>query len=340
MLLRQARRLHTMQYRHSGTGEEEVRTRPPGKVAVNLEHGFLQAILECPDDDTSRLVYADWLEETQGAAGADRAEFIRVQVELATCSFDNPRRLLLEARERALLRQHAATWRRALPRLDGVQWGHFERGFVGAIWTDVTTLRRDADTIFNAQPIVSLWLGPIHDGDFTALTNSRWLARIQAISLRDQVLSAARVLPLAETTHATWLRRIYLLEASGPLEPAVALLRSPRLAAFRHLHLCHCRWSPQAVRSLAGCASLTRLTSLDLSSNALGDESVVTLAASPHLANLEYLNLSRNLIGSQGAHALAHSLHLGRLFWLDVTANRLDADGIHTLRERFPLVRF
>jgi len=41
---------------------------------------FLRAILEAPDDDGPRLVYADWLEERGEEA---RAEFIRVQVELA-----------------------------------------------------------------------------------------------------------------------------------------------------------------------------------------------------------------------------------------------------------------
>jgi uncharacterized protein (TIGR02996 family) len=41
---------------------------------------FLRAVLEHPDDDGPRLVYADWLDE-QGQA--DRAEFIRVQCELA-----------------------------------------------------------------------------------------------------------------------------------------------------------------------------------------------------------------------------------------------------------------
>jgi uncharacterized protein (TIGR02996 family) len=41
---------------------------------------FLQAILESPDDDTPRLVYADYLDEH---ADPDRSEFIRVQGLLA-----------------------------------------------------------------------------------------------------------------------------------------------------------------------------------------------------------------------------------------------------------------
>jgi uncharacterized protein (TIGR02996 family) len=41
---------------------------------------FMVAICAAPDDDTPRLAFADWLEE-QGEA--ERAEFIRVQVEIA-----------------------------------------------------------------------------------------------------------------------------------------------------------------------------------------------------------------------------------------------------------------
>jgi uncharacterized protein (TIGR02996 family) len=43
---------------------------------------FIRAILDAPDDDVPRLVYADWLDERGDAA---RSEFVRVQCELATC---------------------------------------------------------------------------------------------------------------------------------------------------------------------------------------------------------------------------------------------------------------
>lgn len=44
------------------------------------EQALLQSIIDNPDDDFSRLVFADWLEEN---GQADRAEFIRVQVAIA-----------------------------------------------------------------------------------------------------------------------------------------------------------------------------------------------------------------------------------------------------------------
>jgi uncharacterized protein (TIGR02996 family) len=40
------------------------------------DEAFLADIIESPDDDTPRLVYADWLEDNDQP---DRAAFIRVQ---------------------------------------------------------------------------------------------------------------------------------------------------------------------------------------------------------------------------------------------------------------------
>ena len=44
------------------------------------ERSLYSAILADPDDDTVRLAYADWLDEN---GQSERAEFIRVQIELA-----------------------------------------------------------------------------------------------------------------------------------------------------------------------------------------------------------------------------------------------------------------
>jgi len=69
---------------------------------------FLRPIIESPEDDALRLVYADWLEEHGDAA---RAEFIRAQCALARMADDDPRRPELSAREQELLSEHG--WARA-----------------------------------------------------------------------------------------------------------------------------------------------------------------------------------------------------------------------------------
>src|SRR5262245_21107931 len=41
---------------------EDGRTKGPGRGSTMSEEGFLEAVAEVPEDDTPRLVYADWLE--------------------------------------------------------------------------------------------------------------------------------------------------------------------------------------------------------------------------------------------------------------------------------------
>jgi uncharacterized protein (TIGR02996 family) len=49
------------------------------EVRVTHDDAFLQSILEAPDDDSPRLIYADWLDER----GDPRAEFLRLECRLA-----------------------------------------------------------------------------------------------------------------------------------------------------------------------------------------------------------------------------------------------------------------
>src|SRR5687767_9914360 len=86
------------------------------------EPALLAAIAARPDDDTPRLVYADWLDD-HGAA--ERAEFIRLQCRLARDDEDDP-----AAAERAdeLENQHRIRWLAGVPTGPGLRWS-FHRGF-------------------------------------------------------------------------------------------------------------------------------------------------------------------------------------------------------------------
>src|SRR5207253_4331362 len=83
--------------RQRGTGPPALvlRALEMGRFATSEEAALLRAIVERPEDDGVRLVYADWLEEH---GQPERADFIRVQIELARLPVDDPRRPDLEAR--------------------------------------------------------------------------------------------------------------------------------------------------------------------------------------------------------------------------------------------------
>ncbi len=96
-----------------------------GSGIVVTHNALFQAILDNPDDDGVRLVYADFLEER---GEPERAAFIRVQIELAQLPEGDPRRPALSAREQALLKEHEKEWASPL-RPWATRWG-FRRGFV------------------------------------------------------------------------------------------------------------------------------------------------------------------------------------------------------------------
>ncbi len=117
-----------------------------------IPEAFLKSILANPDDDGLRLVAADWLEEH---GECDRAEFIRVQVELAASRnggmpalhFSNLRR-----RERELLEAHGEQWAAPVPLQ---YYPIFSRGFVHNLTTDWANWSHgdNAARIMAAQPI-------------------------------------------------------------------------------------------------------------------------------------------------------------------------------------------
>jgi uncharacterized protein (TIGR02996 family) len=117
------------------------------------DDAFLQAIIESPDDDGLRLVYADYLEE-QGQP--ERAELIRVQIELARFQEDPSWRDEWEAREQELLRAHGEQWLGPLRGLVS-QWT-FRRGFVEEATVAVQTVLAQHDALRRVAPLTTFWV--------------------------------------------------------------------------------------------------------------------------------------------------------------------------------------
>src|ERR1051325_2765416 len=86
---------------------------------MDTQEAFMKAIIDQPDDDAVRLVYADWLDEN---GQPERAEFIRVQIELSRISEDDPRYWDLKTREEDLLIDRGDSWVRELP--EGMRGAH------------------------------------------------------------------------------------------------------------------------------------------------------------------------------------------------------------------------
>src|SRR5438445_9770268 len=179
------------------------------KKPVDPQAALFRAILEEPWDDTHRLVYADWLEEN---GQPERGQFIRAQVERARLAEDDPRYKALLRQEKRLTKGHKATWKAELPRLGGVTWGDFERGFVGSVSIrSAFMFHRLFRTIVTLAPIEVV---QVRDAStLHALAISVHLSRVRELRLAG--LSFQSTCTLAEFAASPHLRRLVVLDLSA-----------------------------------------------------------------------------------------------------------------------------
>ncbi len=151
---------------------------------MSTEAALLRAIREMPDEDTPRLVYADYLDEEGDSA---RAEFIRVQVERARIPEGDPQRAALEDREHDLLAEHECAWLGVPPDdMEGLTEWEFERGFVNEIAANPYFMLGPGSDLCAAHP-VRRW--SVQGGQMDMIEDLReagrkgWFARLEAIDL-------------------------------------------------------------------------------------------------------------------------------------------------------------
>jgi uncharacterized protein (TIGR02996 family) len=194
-----------------------------------LEASFLRSIAKEPDDDTSRLVFADWLEERGEAA---RAEFIRVQCELASAGLAEERRHALRLRERALLDAHRREWCGAfgLP----VEDVRFERGLIAGVrpasWKGGKLLHPAISP--RLATLTELDLSGLRLGDdgLATFAGAARLPALRKLILSDNGITDAGAAALASATGLPCLDTVYLFKNPIGTGARAALERS---AGFR-----------------------------------------------------------------------------------------------------------
>lgn len=194
---------------------------------------LLKAVCEHPEDDTPRLVLADWLQENGEEA---RAEFIRLQVLMAQVESqakDNwPAWQRLCARESELRIGHDEEWWRELPEAPGYRLGRlFVRGFVErAMVTQWDAFARDVEVVLAASPIVALSVNC--RVDLAQLTVTETLARFPTLGLATEEFTEADWLALV----ATPLPKLKLLSVREPFGDLRFLCRRLEARFGERLH--------------------------------------------------------------------------------------------------------
>jgi uncharacterized protein (TIGR02996 family) len=277
---------------------------------VSREAPLIQAILDDPDDNTIRLVYADWLEEHGDAGDAARGEFIRVQIALTQIDEDDPRCLALYLREQELLEEHQQHWISELPegmRKRPLAGPVFRRGFVSRVSVTFDAFLTRAEQLYATTPVEHVHISEMHH--VADLAACPWLARLERLDLSQNPVTPEHLTILLQSPHLPPLTEVYLGGHQLGADGAERLTRSPRMATVRHLELegRTDRWGR------------------------INTDGARALASSPHLGELRHLLIGGNGIGDAGAAALAESSAFPRLVELALNNSDLTADGVGAL---------
>lgn len=259
------------------------------------DRAFLQAIVEAPDDDAPRLMYADWLEER----GEPRAAFIRAQCLLQRLDPGDPRRADLEDMLAELFAAHEAVWAAPLSNSVARSW-RFRRGFVERISAEAQVFPAHAADWFAAFPLRELefcWPWP----DASLLADCPHLARLEVLALRGWAMRNTDLRVVLSSPHLSRLTELDLTGQGIEAPHAVELVQSPLLARLRKLRLGENRgFGDRAARALAAAPAAAGLTTLDLGHTNLTAHGVGDVLGSWNLTGLRELNL-----GTPGPRHLA-----------------------------------
>ncbi|MBP3954535.1 TIGR02996 domain-containing protein [Gemmata sp. G18] len=293
---------------------------------------LLAAIIATPDEDTPRLMYADWLQENGNDA---RAEFIRLHIEW-------DRRPHYAPPNEDLKRRLIAAWEAAGLKTEGAI---FERGFDSvAAFRECSDLREHGASVFGSKPVRVLYL------------DEGWLTTEEDDNERAQAF--AELLPiLGGLTGLGASDNRYVLA-----DFAEELLQSPRASALRMLDFgpcagvwdceriatakdltsllvldCSAAWEfdcKATVGPLVGAAHLRSLVALRFGmandvEGFIGPDEIQTLVQSPCFTNLRQLVLNGQvLFDDEAVRRLLHWGHIGQLEVLEISRTQVGAEGL------------
>ena len=257
---------------------------------------FLQAILDVPDDDAPRLIYADWLDDH---GQSDRAEFIRIQCALAVPA-DRARQREYEMRELELLARCQEEW--AAPVRDLVDGWTFRRGFVGRVRADGQRFSAGPEAILRPAPVqeVQLFWGLLRPPERAQLLARACgcpdLLRLRSLDLAGNYLGSAGAEALAACEYLTGLTTLDLGQNHVGDRGLKALASSPFLPNLTTLILSDNDVGPVGIRSLVAAVQALestgrspRLEVLDLRGNRLGVAGRREILAAPFLRRIAYM---------------------------------------------------
>jgi uncharacterized protein (TIGR02996 family) len=201
--------------------------------------GLLAAILEDPDDDVPRLVYADWLEEHGDEV---YARFIRKQIALAQVPEYHPLWVRHWFEDRNPITGYGFDDRcPALP--DELRWAGwaFARGFPANVKvTDVADFVTNALALFAVAPVQALSVDSEYGEstpDLSTLCDSPYFARLRRMHFSLSRIPANVIRRIQNSAHSANLAELEVEFSKFDEDGIEALFRPPLITHLTRLRL-------------------------------------------------------------------------------------------------------
>lgn len=323
------------------------------------------AVVANPDDDTPRLIFADWLDEH---GQPDRAAFIRMQIDAARAEPWSPAAREAEHRADAVYGLGQPDWKPDWAESLAVQ---YHRGFVEGITVDAHAFPQLAERVFEQFPLRTLTLSRpwiAEDGVFSNSLNKAFghpfLRRIHRLELNRVNIAPEELYALSDSPHLADLHELSLSGNPLSVDWLVEFLNSRTMPNLNVIELAEIAHIGPALSSGLSKCSHRRFTKLDCSGIRLLFNELIDVLQSPALQAVEELHLRWSLgpnclgpltqidmasvmpwrrlrrldctgqgFGSGGVEAITKKVNSETLRWLGLAANDIGADGVNWLLE-------
>jgi uncharacterized protein (TIGR02996 family) len=321
-----------------------------------------RAIVENPDEDTHRLVFADWLDENRQP---DRAAFIRAQIEAARAEPFSPQARAANDKADELLKKHRLAWTTSIR--DKASEIRFQRGFVTGVHTEASEFSRVAPPLFEAEPVQELTLSRSPDPDvwasvepvfemphlrrlrqlalaprlellydeYGAISKSQHLDALTDLSLRDNPIDPAWLQEVLDGDRLAALTGLDITDCTNLGPRLVTALEKASHRTFRRLDVTRVMFPSDHLRRMLACRCLQNVEELRVGCVARPSEPGplfhLDLGWVMPWERLSVLDLSGQHLGDEGVKAITRAKETTALRWLGLANNSLGPESVRML---------
>jgi uncharacterized protein (TIGR02996 family) len=325
------------------------------------ERDFLQAILADPDDDSPRLIFADWLEEH---GDPERAEFIRTQIELDSIPYLDVRQFCARLRLESIIEKNIERWNSDLPEwarkvCETARHQSYRRGMPSVIHCEARDWLNQGNELIDKYPIdqvkfgwyglqsiLDKWLESpltrrvkrfdlsgqyLTDDDLKVIAASPALSQVEVLELAQNSFGDAGAIALAESLYLGNLQELDLYVTGVGPSGFRAITHSTRMPSLRRLIIGQ-NYSKVGDTEMADLMdSPHQYEQLVLSGTTITDQGVEHLCKSPCVARIKHLDLGGNAITGRAATAIAKTAAFSQLATLVLGNTQIGTDGAKEL---------